>query len=227
MHAFHVRNQISSQISLKCAAFLLARILIAIVNASMLRQLISRVEFLLTNIAVKGFALFDAQVGGLMLLQQKIKVKLFLTVVAMPFLFGVIDPMIVQCRFCLVALIATVKVATETSHIIRVLITYVIEQRLLQSKIIATHITPELSLLQMRLLLMIKSTRTIREEFWTEVTLLEELDIRARLFFHHIVLPSSHLVLIDLIDDVSRLLVDFRSFYCFRHDLIVIHNVGE
>lgn len=127
MHALHVRNQISSQVSFEIAAILLTRILIAIVNASMLRQLISRVEFFLTNIAVKGFALFDAQVGGLVLLQQKIEVKLLLTIVAMPFLLGMIDPMIVQCRFRLVALIAAVKVAAETSHIIRVLITNVIE----------------------------------------------------------------------------------------------------
>lgn len=193
----------------------------------MLRQLISRVEFLLTNIAVKGFALFDAQVGGLVLLQQKVKVKLLLAIVAMPFLLGVIDPMIMQCGFRLIALIAAGKVTAETSHIIRVLITYVIEQRLLQSKIIAAHITAKLSLLQMRLLLMIQSTRTIREEFRAEVTLLEELYIRARLFFHHVILSSSHLILIDLIDDASRLLVDFWTFYCLRHDLIVIHNVGE
>lgn len=86
MHSLHMSDKISSEIAFESAAFFLAGVLIAIVNTSMLCELISSVELLLADIAIERFALFDAEMCCLVLLKQEIKVKLLRAIVAMPFL---------------------------------------------------------------------------------------------------------------------------------------------
>lgn len=129
MFSLNVGDEISLQVALERAALLCARVLIAVVDAAVLRQLVPRVEAFVAYRTVESFG--DAQVNCLVLLKQKVEMKLFIAVVAVILwiVLRVIDTMIVQCRLGFVAFIAIS--ASERSYIVRVLVPNVIHKRLL------------------------------------------------------------------------------------------------
>jgi len=82
VHSLHVSEQISLQVAFELTALLCASVLIGIVNASMLCQLVARVELFAAHVTFKPILGLLAEMHCLVLLQQEVEVKLLIAVVA-------------------------------------------------------------------------------------------------------------------------------------------------